>query len=186
MLVQRIDDSNKSVFPRHFKIDYAQEKYILLLPDVYVFARTTFHRSNQTSDRSRPTKQNLPREDRRCMKCYLSVSNVFWGPGVCVRPADHWLNLCWQSEGGKRLVLLLQSTVASPAFLFTYALIAGTFGAPQMTSEPVCSIFSVFHCSLGLGELQACPFLNVVFSPLFLSVLPSSLCPAVGSCGRRK
>ena len=46
MLVQRIDDSNKSVFPRHFKIDYAQEKYILLLPDVYVFALIKFRCSN--------------------------------------------------------------------------------------------------------------------------------------------
>ena len=33
----------------------------------------------------------------------------------------------------------------------------------------------VLHCSLGLGELQACPFPDVVFPPPFLSALSSSL-----------
>ena len=32
----------------------------------------------------------------------------------------------------------------------------------------------VLHCSLGLGELQACPFPDVVFPPLPLSALSSS------------
>ena len=44
-------------------------------------------------------------------------------------------------------------------------------GAPQMTSHPVSSIF---HCPLGLGKLQACPFLDVVFPPLPLSAWSSS------------
>ena len=34
--------------------------------------------------------------------------------------------------------------------------------------------FSVLHCPQGLGELQACPFLDVVFPPLPLSALSSS------------
>ena len=34
--------------------------------------------------------------------------------------------------------------------------------------------FSVFHCPLGLGELQACPFPDVVFPPLPLSAWSSS------------
>ena len=39
-----------------------------------------------------------------------------------------------------------------------------------MTSQPVPSIFlSVLHCRLGLGELQACLFPDVVFPPFFLS-----------------
>ena len=33
----------------------------------------------------------------------------------------------------------------------------------------------VLHCPLGLAELQACPFPNVVFPPLLLSALSSSL-----------
>ena len=34
-------------------------------------------------------------------------------------------------------------------------------GAPQMILQPV---FSIFPCSLGLAELQACPFPDVVMS----------------------
>ena len=34
--------------------------------------------------------------------------------------------------------------------------------------------FSVLHCLLGLGELQACPFADVIFLPLLLSALSSS------------
>ena len=34
--------------------------------------------------------------------------------------------------------------------------------------------FPVLHCPRGLGELQACPFPDVVFPPLLLSTLPSS------------
>ena len=55
-----------------------------------------------------------------------------------------------------------------------YPLTVGVVGAPQMTSQPVSSIFYVLHCPLGLGEFQACPFLDVVFPPLFLFVSSSS------------
>ena len=34
--------------------------------------------------------------------------------------------------------------------------------------------FSVLHCPPGLGKLQACPFPDAVFPPLFLSALSSS------------
>ena len=34
--------------------------------------------------------------------------------------------------------------------------------------------FSVLHCPLGLGELQAYPFLEVICPPLLLSALSSS------------
>ena len=43
--------------------------------------------------------------------------------------------------------------------------------APQMTLQPV---FPVLHCPLGLAELQACSFPDVVFPPLLLSALSSS------------
>ena len=45
--------------------------------------------------------------------------------------------------------------------------------------------FPVFHCPLWLGELQACPFPDVVFPPLPLSALsssPFSLCLARWFC----
>ena len=46
-----------------------------------------------------------------------------------------------------------------------------------VTSQPVSSLFfslSVLHCPLGLGELQAWLFPDVVFPSLFLSALSSS------------
>ena len=45
---------------------------------------------------------------------------------------------------------------------------------PQMISQPISSISPFLHCPLGLGELQACPFPDVVFPPLPLSALSSS------------
>ena len=53
-------------------------------------------------------------------------------------------------------------------------LTARVVGAPQMILQPVFSIFPVLHCPLGLTELQACPFPDVVFPPLPLSALSSS------------
>ena len=47
-------------------------------------------------------------------------------------------------------------------------------GALQMILQPVFSVFHFLHCSLRLGELQACPFPDVVFPPLPLSALSSS------------
>ena len=58
--------------------------------------------------------------------------------------------------------------------LLTYPLTARVVGAPQMSLQPVFSIFPVLHCHLGLAELQACPFPDVVFPPLLLSALSSS------------
>ena len=53
-------------------------------------------------------------------------------------------------------------------------LTARVVGAPQMILQPVFSIFPVLHCPLGLAELQACPFPDLVFPPLPLSALSSS------------
>ena len=46
-----------------------------------------------------------------------------------------------------------------------------------MSSQPVSPFFflSVLHCPLGLAELQACPFPDVVFSTLFLSALSKQI-----------
>ena len=54
--------------------------------------------------------------------------------------------------------------------IIIYPLTARTIGAPRMISPPV----PVRHCPLGLGELQACSFHDVVFPPLPLSALSSS------------
>ena len=54
-------------------------------------------------------------------------------------------------------------------------LTARVIGAPQMILQPVFfPFFPVLHCPLGLVELQARPFPDVVFPPLSLSALSSS------------
>ena len=52
-------------------------------------------------------------------------------------------------------------------------LTARVVGAPQMILQPVSPFFPVLHCPLGLVELRACPFPDVVFPPLPLSALSS-------------
>ena len=58
--------------------------------------------------------------------------------------------------------------------IIIYPLTARVVGAPQMILQPVSFIFPVLHYPLGLAELQACPFPDVVFPPLSLSALSSS------------
>ena len=53
-------------------------------------------------------------------------------------------------------------------------LTARVVGAPQMIYNQFSPFFPVLNCPLGLAELQACPFPNVVFLPLPLSVFSSS------------
>ena len=53
---------------------------------------------------------------------------------------------------------------------FTYLLTAWVIGG---TTDDF-TFFYVFYCPLGLGELQARPFPDVVSPPLFLSTLSSS------------
>ena len=56
-----------------------------------------------------------------------------------------------------------------------------------MILQPVFSIFfPVLHCPLGLGELQACPFPDVVFPLLPPSALSSSPfhCALLGGFGQ--
>ena len=56
-------------------------------------------------------------------------------------------------------------------FHFTCPLTVVVVGAPQVTSQPVSSIFR--RSQLGPGELQACPFPDVVFPHFFPSALSS-------------
>ena len=54
-------------------------------------------------------------------------------------------------------------------FTFTCLLTAGVVGAPQ-----TISLFFLILCSLGFGQLQACPFPDIMFPSFFLSTLSSS------------
>ena len=62
---------------------------------------------------------------------------------------------------------------ASP-LTFTYPLTTGLLGHHRWPHNQFPPFFSVLHCPLGLGELQACPFPDVVLPPHFLSALFSS------------
>ena len=60
------------------------------------------------------------------------------------------------------------------AFTFTYPLTARVVEARhRWLHNWIPPFFSVSHCPQGLGELQACPFPDVVFPLLLLSVLSS-------------
>ena len=50
----------------------------------------------------------------------------------------------------------------------------GRWGTTDDFTTSFLHFFPVLHCPLGLGELQACPFPDVVFPPLPLSALSSS------------
>ena len=50
----------------------------------------------------------------------------------------------------------------------------GSLGHHRWFCNQFSTFFPVLHCPLGLAELQARPFLDVVFSPLPLSALCSS------------
>ena len=50
----------------------------------------------------------------------------------------------------------------------------GRWGTTDDFATSFLHFFPVLHCPLGLGELQACPFPDVVFPPLPLSALSSS------------
>ena len=50
----------------------------------------------------------------------------------------------------------------------------GRWGTNRWFCNQFSPFFPVLHCPLGLAELQACPFPDVVFPPLPLSALSSS------------
>ena len=87
--------------------------------------------------------------------------------------SDHWLTYKGQGfrKGGLKKGVVFWSFII---IIIINPLTARVVGAPHMILQPVLSIFfPVFHCPLGLAELQACPFPDVVFPPLPLSALSS-------------
>ena len=71
-----------------------------------------------------------------------------------------------------------KSTILIFTFTFT-SLNRGVVAAPQMTSQPVSSIFLCSPLPSGTWRLQVCPFPHVVFPPLFLSDVSSVRCKMV-------
>ena len=74
----------------------------------------------------------------------------------------------------KREMVTWKRALAHVSFSFTYPLTAGVVWDHRWLHNQFPPFFSVFHCPLGLSELQACLFLDFVFPPLFLSALSSS------------
>ena len=77
----------------------------------------------------------------------------------------------------KTLHTNIDRSLSACTFILTYPLIARVIGASKMISQPVSSIFL---CPPRVGELQACPFPDVISPPLLLSAVfsPLSQCPA--------
>ena len=94
------------------------------------------------------------------------------------KPVLSWWN-CIQGNireclrDGMQCIHLSSSSSSSSSHL---SLTTKVVGAPQMILQPVSSFFPVLHCPLGLAELQACPFPDVVYSVCL--VFPLSLCLA--------
>ena len=77
------------------------------------------------------------------------------------------------TRGGQR------ASTATSTFTFTFTVThpltaKGRWGTTDDLTTSFLHFFSVFRCLLGLGELQAYPFPDVVFPPLFLTALSSS------------
>ena len=72
---------------------------------------------------------------------------------------------------------MLQPKLATDSLLVTSSLSLTTRVVGGTTDDftTIFLHFSVHHCPLGFGELQVCSFPDVVFPPLLLSALSSSL-----------
>ena len=86
---------------------------------------------------------------------------------MCISP---WRCLCHLLKPGARIFF----DITDLPFSFTYPLVARVvLGTTDDFTTSFLHLFPVLHCPLGLAELQACPFLDVVFPPLPLSALSS-------------
>ena len=97
---------------------------------------------------------------------------------LTIRP---WCCECGHTVREKETVVhtkkLRKSFLVSKFFillLIIHLLTARVVGAPQIICNQFSQFSPVLHCLLGLGELQVCPFPDVVFPPLLLSALSSS------------
>ena len=90
----------------------------------------------------------------------LSHSVTGWGLDNC------YFTLNFSSYLGAVLPLII---------IIIYPLTTRSLGHHRWFCNHFPPFFPVLHCPLGLGELQACPFPDVVFPPLPLSALSSSL-----------
>ena len=125
-----------------------------------------------------PCKKVLARPDKwETCPCYFSL-HLFT---MVTRSSGH-PTACWIWAWTSSLITwslyemhsILQQHLISIVCILLSSSAMRVFGAPQMILQSVSSIFPVFHCPLGLGKLQACPFSDVVFPHFPLSALSFS------------
>ena len=104
-----------------------------------------------------------------CLMWFCNIWLVYFS-GVVTERA-----LLFISEGGRdrgaRSIAISLSLSLSHLIISSIPLLQGSLGHHRWFRN---SVFPVLPCPLGLGELQVCPFPDVVFPPLPLSALSSS------------
>ena len=68
-----IDTSNKCLFYKKCKKHFEQEKYVKILPDMYVISFMKFRCGNHNLPIEVGRRYNVPRNQRLCTKCNLSA-----------------------------------------------------------------------------------------------------------------
>ena len=88
--------------------------------------------------------------------------------------------VCWRKKNNNNKNERKKRNLIS--FHLIYPLTARVVRAPQMIRDQFPPFSPVLHCPLGLGELQACPFPDVVFPPLLLLLSALSSSPFWVTC----
>ena len=70
---ERISQSNKCFFYRHYKNMFGREKYISELPDVYVITLMKFRCSNHKLGIELGRRDRTPRDERICTRCDKNI-----------------------------------------------------------------------------------------------------------------
>ena len=112
--------------------------------------------------------QNYPKVSL-CQSRRICVCTVRIIPGYCC--CSPWNCICDARIWPGYIAMAVPQDPCSASIeiiIIINPLTARVVGAPQMILQPVS------FCPLGLAELQACPFPDVVFPPLPLSALSSS------------
>ena len=94
------------------------------------------------------------------------------GQGQRFNSIQLYCQVQWQTH--EECVLVSSTLTHTLSLVLTNPWPRGSLGNHRWFHNQFPPFFSLLHCPLGLGELQACPFPDVVFPPLPLSALSSS------------
>ena len=130
--------------------------------------RVAFPRESQLPQ----SRATLPTVHAGCFSVAIIHRTLTWNCWIFNERTD--VNVCNCTRGCTDTVresaLKADSgTESSSSIIIINPLTARVVGAPELMLQPVFSIFPCSPLPLGLAELQACPFPDVVFPPLPLS-----------------